>query len=291
MTKLALPYILVTREVYNRGFIACSTLPTAFVPVVIPARSTDEDHLNGIRYAAGDIFIPGDISEIAGGGPRGADMMVVQLEPEAQRDLAAMLGLDQLIDLLRSGMVRHQGAPEQRAAFHGFLASLLQEDMWAPVSSSDRMAARRDQILEDLAALFGDPGAVGLPSRRERRSNRTRLAHQARAYLEANLDRVVGLSELCRFTGTSARTIQYAFRDQYGVSPKVYHSARRLNVVRQSLKQRWLGETTVTDVAMAHGFWHLGRFSQAYNKLFGESPSETLARRPTLRRSPIRSSR
>ena len=36
---------------------------------------------------------------------------------------------------------------------------------------------------------------------------------------------------------------------------------------------------TVTEIALDNGFTHLGRFSVNYRELFGESPSETLARR------------
>jgi AraC-like DNA-binding protein len=38
-------------------------------------------------------------------------------------------------------------------------------------------------------------------------------------------------------------------------------------------------DETVGDVAMRHGFTHLGRFSVEYRRRFGEAPSATLARR------------
>ena len=47
---------------------------------------------------------------------------------------------------------------------------------------------------------------------------------------------------------------------------------------RQKLRRARPGQTTVSDVAVACGFWHLGRFSGAYKALFGESPSDTLKR-------------
>jgi len=38
------------------------------------------------------------------------------------------------------------------------------------------------------------------------------------------------------------------------------------------------GSTTVTYVAMDHGFFQLGRFSADYRRAFGELPSVTLLR-------------
>ncbi|MDJ0943580.1 MAG: helix-turn-helix domain-containing protein [Kiloniellales bacterium] len=280
LKELRLPGLMVAHEVYGRDFVFCASLPKDFTPALFPLRPRDGVRLNGLPYAAGDIFMPGEVSEIACGGPQGVDLITLHLEPESMSDLSAMLGEDMFDDLLRWAMLRHRGDPRQRIAFEGLLASLLQDAMWPPGANANRIEAFRDKIVTDFAALLEDALPRGVPSRSGRRSVWVRYARQARAYLDGNLDRAVSLAELCRATGTSARTIQYAFRDHYGVAPQVYHRARRLSAVRQSLQQRWPGETTVTDTAFDHGFWHLGRFGKAYKLRFGESPSETLARRP-----------
>ena len=41
--------------------------------------------------------------------------------------------------------------------------------------------------------------------------------------------------------------------------------------------------TTVTDLALAHGFGHLGRFAVEYREAFGESPSVSLGRSGCVR--------
>ena len=50
-----------------------------------------------------------------------------------------------------------------------------------------------------------------------------------------------------------------------------------LNIVRERL---WLSQTTVSvsNIAIDCGFTHLGRFSVAYKRRYGESPSDTLRR-------------
>ena len=100
--------------------------------------------------------------------------------------------------------------------------------------------------------------------------------------MEANLDRAVSLPEVCRATGTSAPTLNAAFREHYGTTPRAYHRARRLVAVRRALKRHWPNETTITEAAYDHGFWHLSRFSQAYKQCFGEMPSQTLMQPPVL---------
>ena len=107
---------------------------------------------------------------------------------------------------------------------------------------------------------------------------RYQIVKQAEAYIQTHLNRKVYVADVCEAVGLSERSLQYAFRDVWGVSPFEYLTIQRLHKARQELRRARPGQTTVSNVAIACGFWHFGRFSSAYKALFGESPSDTLKR-------------
>ena len=73
------------------------------------------------------------------------------------------------------------------------------------------------------------------------------------------------------------RTLLKHFKDHHGVSPMHHWRNRRFARVREAL-QRARDDASVTDVAMAWGFYHLGRFAIEYTRRFGESPRDTRGR-------------
>lgn len=85
--------------------------------------------------------------------------------------------------------------------------------------------------------------------------------------------------ELCRVARASERTLEYAFLERFGVSPKAYLQAFRLNGVRKALRNADPGSESVTALASRWGFWHMGQFAKDYKRLFAELPSETLKKR------------
>jgi AraC-like DNA-binding protein len=99
-----------------------------------------------------------------------------------------------------------------------------------------------------------------------------------RRLLEDSPDTAIYLPETCVTIGVSQRTLRYCCQEQLGMSPKRYLVVRRLHLAQRALSAAVAGETTVTEIATEFGFWHLGRFSCDYKSLFGESPSDTLAR-------------
>jgi AraC-like DNA-binding protein len=95
-------------------------------------------------------------------------------------------------------------------------------------------------------------------------------------YICANLDAAITRDELADLTGVSIRSLSRAFEEKYGLGPMAFVRQRRLDACYAQLLGSDRDATSVTEVAMSYGFWHLGKFAIAYKETFGESPSETL---------------
>ncbi len=88
----------------------------------------------------------------------------------------------------------------------------------------------------------------------------------------------MSVADLATVSDVSARTLFTVFRQRYGTGPIGFLKARRLEAVQRALLAADCLGTTVTEVAMHFGFFHLGQFSQDYRQAFQELPSETLRR-------------
>jgi transcriptional regulator GlxA family with amidase domain len=115
-----------------------------------------------------------------------------------------------------------------------------------------------------------------LHDEQQRRPSRRELVGRVVAFLRDNIGEPVTVAELSRRAGVSERTLRAAFHDVLGLSPKRYAIAQRLHAARAALDAADPHTTTVTDIAMAYGFFELGRFAGRYRHTFGEAPSRTL---------------
>jgi AraC-like DNA-binding protein len=109
-----------------------------------------------------------------------------------------------------------------------------------------------------------------------------RSAHVRAAveYVHENARTPITTSTLARHVDISLRALQEAFQRDLQTTPNAYIRQVRLERTRQELLVSDPGSTSVRDVAAAWGFAHLGRFTQQYTAVFGETPKTTLDRRP-----------
>jgi AraC-like DNA-binding protein len=139
----------------------------------------------------------------------------------------------------------------------------------APDASGDRLLAT---CVETLASADPDE-ARRIQSRLQ---HRIALVCRADTAIRHMLGGDYSSERLCRAIGVSERNLQIHFKEALGVSPKAWHQRLALNRIRAQLLRQTFRPGEIARIAMDHGFEHLGRFSQDYRKLFGESPSQTL---------------
>lgn len=103
------------------------------------------------------------------------------------------------------------------------------------------------------------------------------FVRRAEDLMARQLDQALSVEDLAAQVGVSVRTLYAAFRQHRNASPMAAHKALRLDRVRAELQDaaRQGRRAVVADAAAAHGFTHMGHFSQSYLERFGELPSQT----------------
>ena len=155
----------------------------------------------------------------------------------------------------------------------------------SPVVLNHEATARNiaQSLLSQLFAVANTQLATKSPVNRAQRSH-VQTVKRVHDYLRQCPTESVYVLDLCRVMGISQPTLFRAFRQTLGIGPKEYLQIRRLHLSRQRLLQPY-PTVSVRDVAYDLGFWHLGRFSRAYQTMFGETPSKTLHRRSRNQRA------
>ena len=128
-------------------------------------------------------------------------------------------------------------------------------------------------LLNTLNSAEAQQRSSASPERRQR------AMKTAVDYIREFSNTPITLNDLCQETQVSARTLQHAFVDYFGLTPKAYLRVKRLNDVHNKLLTSTLADTKIADIAQFNGFDHMGQFATDYRKLFGERPSETLQKR------------
>lgn len=136
----------------------------------------------------------------------------------------------------------------------------------------------RDQAM--LSGLFGSLCALFEAACGARET----LSSASAGFIVAECHRIVAASgdappdieALCQRLRASRRSLQNGFRQVTDTTPVHYLRGLRLNLVRTRLMSTRQAQLSVSQAAADQGFVHLSHFTERYNALFGELPSQTL---------------
>ena len=241
--------------------------PTDEVGILIPRSPSSHFVVDGINLGDDQLAVAplGEGMNISGPGPIGSDC--ITMSPTRFSEL-----LEILCPTARSAKrltLLKVFAPEL-----GSLGDLIVNLIGAP--SVDLQGERITNLQAWIVSLIGHASDQYRPESINGLKVHSRIAKDARDYIEMNFQMPIHMEELCKHTGVGVRTVQRCFREYFGHSTTDYLKTVRLDSAYRELTDSDSRETNVTEVALGNGFSHLGRFSVAYRTRFGESPSETL---------------
>ena len=209
--------------------------------------------------------------------------------PEGHQHLAALIDLRllrnsvpaELMDAIESSSRQHMlpVSSNTLGCLSATLNTLLASMSADPQALHHPNAIRSMQ--EDLLAVFCQ--SLTLPTSSPRRVGRAiRQGGLKRAveFLRSTKSSSITIADLCAAAQVTQRTLEYAFRETFGMSPLGYLHLRRYHAARRDLLAADAKKVTVGEIAQKNGFCQMGRFAVRYKILFNDSPSDTLQRPP-----------
>lgn len=131
--------------------------------------------------------------------------------------------------------------------------------------------------LQRLAAGANAPGIEGAF-----RTPRVSAVISACRLVDERFPAALSLDDLSRYCCVAERTLEYGFKHVYGTTPLSFIRSQRLTRSRLALLYA-KHPASISQTARAFGFTHMGQYCRDYRRLFGETPSMTLARREGCR--------
>jgi len=276
LIRVASPGASVLRVAFDRSFLQRGGSPAGMLTFGLLGESVGEIGWYGGRASADNLLVFKSGGEYDSVSQPDFSAHTLSFSEEHLDRVAADLDLPVALAPYRQGGI---ALHVDRAAVSDLRRRLRELDR-AVAEGTNRTETgwTRNELEHEIPAhliriLSTDPAATSL--RTDRR--RVLAAQRARDYIDVHADEPPQIQEVCQAAGVSWRTLNYVFRQIFGVTPKEYLQATRLDGVRKELHQ--MGpDTTINDVANHWGFWHMGQFAADYKRQFGELPSETVKR-------------
>jgi AraC-like DNA-binding protein len=252
-------------ERYDANLSLSCGLPQNSIAIIFPGKGDGTRHINGRDTEdIGTVYLPavGELDFVF----RGCFVTESVIVPKDRFESIVAAAAPES-DLLKSPNVLMAGRVAQADRLRAGIVALLSQSVLSPERVADLVDAAVVYLSElrySRTSSWLDPVSC------------RRIAKRAQAFVEARYMSRIPIEEICRSCGVGARTLQRAFQKYFGMTVTEYIQTTRLDRAYRALKAADPSEATVTNVAVCHGFTHLGRFSRFYKERFGESPSCTL---------------
>ena len=262
------PALQLGRTWRSLGTRIGGAIPSGTVVLAFALNPDARMQFRGRRVQAGEMIVQEDTCGLDFSFINEIDIMTLAVSREELDRRALALWQKPFPKQSRTGVLRFSGFGASERAGRG-LSSLLREAMAGPGQFAKPATAHalENAALDSLLLRIEDhcKAAGSFDRHQAARRSATILHNRCREELS--------MSDLCEAVRANRRTLHMGFLELYGIPPMKYLRALRLCGARRSILAAQDPDVRVTDIAMAWGFTHLGRFSAAYRGFFGELPS------------------
>ncbi len=250
-------------------------MDSSWIALIIPLRWDVGVRLNGQEPSILNAYTMPEGSEICvAGGARESIMIAVQ-STDFHQAVASLAGFSKKECPFDLGHVHL--APLDRQMLLAFCTAILHSRQAPEICEKHgHQAGQRLLSLVAEICVKNLPAQKQLPKQLLRQKD---LIHRVLTQAETDSTVIPSIYELCRLIGASKSVLYSAFDEILGMSPRNYLLHRRLSMARHELLTAEPSRNSVTGIAISHGFYELGRFSQYYRRVFEESPRDTLQQR------------
>lgn len=155
--------------------------------------------------------------------------------------------IQQLRFLINSIFVVHHTEELYKTKENTIVYALLKTMEQSRVSSKNRMMKRSDKAL-----------------------------HNVVDYIQSNIRHTPAISELCRIANISERSLEYAFKRKYQLTPLQYIKANKMHCIKKDLLSAENRGINISLIASGYNFWHMGQFAADFKKQYNCLPSDLL---------------
>ena len=263
--QLISPDMLIGYARFHRALDQAGATPAGFRTFVIPGKNCHGFWWRGHSISTNDLLIFPSSNELHSSSDSDFEVFTISIRETYLEQLADELGV---VGVLEN---RHEVIslePIISNELRALAETIVKSDGGLSTIEASRLLA------EKLALNTASKVAIKTPNLRKRDLAINRIIE----YVRHTPDTTSELAKLCRIARVSERTLQYAFKERYGIAPNTFVKRWNLNLVRQDLLQADSETDTVFSIAMDYGFHHQGQFATDYRELFAELPSRTLER-------------
>ena len=277
LSQIATPSVILAECAFNRRLEQRGATPAGYRTFGIPAGDALNLLRRGKEFGPDDLLLFPNSAELDSVSNVGFHVFAFSVSERVLEQAAERRGLSSVEEMLpRSDLVK---CPRSTLSRLKNLASRLSRSAQANpglVTDSSFLESLESELVAGVldAAGGGDPVAASRGSAK----SRSQAVKKALEIIADHATKPITVAEVEKVCGASGRTLRYGFEETFGLSPKQYLQNYRLNGVHQTLLRSRSTDTKVADATNEWGFWHMGQFAADFRNLFGELPSETLAK-------------